>query len=212
MINPFGGLLRKFRRPPTRVHRQAGRRLKRDSCSCAVRRFELEARARAPPPRPRPAPSSAHALRGGAAARVPAWRARGRASCRDCGPSSRRSRSPRRSLRGTRLRGPAGACARAASSTAAFADGGRREHRPDQVRPAALVLTGARLVVLVRPDRDVLCAVIRGEVVVAQRENGRREREQARHEFLGDRTELRAADDPDGSRVANIPAIILGCS
>src|SRR5579872_353813 len=49
--------------------------------------------------------------------------------------------------------------------------GGRSDdERADEVRTAALVLPRARLVVLVRPDRDVLGAVVGGQVAAAQRE------------------------------------------
>src|SRR5581483_6018483 len=64
------------------------------------------------------------------------------------------------------------------------AGGGRREQRPDEVGAAPLVLLGARLVVLVAPDRDVLGAVIRGERVAAQREQRGRGGEKARDELL----------------------------
>ena len=59
---------------------------------------------------------------------------------------------PRRAARAIRrLRGERGA------------DRGGEQQRPDQVRPAPLVLLPARLAVLVRPDRDVLGAVVGGE-------------------------------------------------
>ena len=50
------------------------------------------------------------------------------------------------------------------------------------------MLPRARLVVLVAADRDVLGAVIGGEIVAAQREERRREREQPGGELLRDRT------------------------
>ena len=80
---------------------------------------------------------------------------------------------------------------------------GRRgdEQRADQVRAAALVLLRALLAVLVRPDRDVLGAVVGGELAAAEREHGRRERERAREELARDVAEpVRAADDLDGHR------------
>ena len=56
--------------------------------------------------------------------------------------------------------------------------GSRHEQRPEQVRAAALVLLRARLAVLVAADRDVLGAVVGGQLAAAQREHGRRNREQ----------------------------------
>src|SRR5580765_1339754 len=64
------------------------------------------------------------------------------------------------------------------------ADGGRREHRAGEMRAAALVLAGARLAVLVAADRDVLGAVVRGKLAAAEREDTRREREQAGDQLL----------------------------
>ena len=60
---------------------------------------------------------------------------------------------------------------------------GRQEHRPDEVRAAALVLLRARLAVLVAADRHVLGAVVRGELAAAQRERRGRDREEARDEL-----------------------------
>src|SRR5881628_1353477 len=56
------------------------------------------------------------------------------------------------------------------------ADRGGREQRADQVRAAALVLLRARLAVLVRADRDVLGAVVAGELGATERVRRRRER------------------------------------
>ena len=88
---------------------------------------------------------------------------RARRDGRGSAPSTRRSRSPpprsrrprpsraRPRARSRRLRGERGA------------DRGGEQQRPDQVRAAPLVLLPARLAVLVRPDRDVLGAVVGGE-------------------------------------------------
>src|SRR5205823_3721602 len=51
------------------------------------------------------------------------------------------------------------------------ADRRRRKERADEVRAAALVLLRAQLAVLVGPDRDVLGAMIGGEVGAAKRES-----------------------------------------
>ena len=106
----------------------------------------------------------------------------GRASARASGwlgvprHPARRPRPRRRPRRASRGRAPgrAGARARARRATLPAAVGG--EQRPDQVRAAALVLLRARLAVLVGPDRDVLGAVVGGELAAAQREQRRRER------------------------------------
>ena len=58
------------------------------------------------------------------------------------------------------------------------------EQRPDEVRAAALVLLRCALAVLVRPDRDVLGAVVRGELSLAKREQRRREGKRSRGELL----------------------------
>ena len=52
---------------------------------------------------------------------------------------------------------------------------GGEQQRPDQVRPAPLVLLSAGLAVLVRPDRDVLGPVVGGEVGAPQRQRRRQE-------------------------------------
>ena len=70
---------------------------------------------------------------------------------------------------------------------------GRREQRPDQVRSAALVLSRAMLPVLVGADRDVLRTVVRSEVAATEREQSRRDREEARRELLRGGTECRRA-------------------
>ncbi len=64
------------------------------------------------------------------------------------------------------------------------ADGESREQRAEQVRAAALVLLLAGLAVLVAADRDVLCAVVRGEIVAPQSEHGRDERGDRADELL----------------------------
>src|SRR5215218_501492 len=69
------------------------------------------------------------------------------------------------------------------------ADRERPEQRPDQVRPAALMLFLAGLTVLVRPDRDVLSAVVGGELRAAERDGGRRERRERSDELLRGRAE-----------------------
>ena len=70
------------------------------------------------------------------------------------------------------------------------------EQRADQVRAAAFVLLRALLAVLVRPDRDVLGAVVGGELAAAEREHGRSERERAGEELA--RRRRRAG--PSGGR------------
>src|SRR6266511_3956014 len=67
------------------------------------------------------------------------------------------------------------------------AHGGGNQQRPDQMGAAAFVLARPRLAVLVGSDRDVLRAVVGGEVAAAQRKCGRGEREQAAHQLLGHR-------------------------
>jgi len=51
-----------------------------------------------------------------------------------------------------------------------ISEGGGREQRTDEMRAAALVLLRALLPMLVRPDDDVLGAVVRGELGTAQRD------------------------------------------
>ena len=70
--------------------------------------------------------------------------------------------------------------------------GGRRDQRSDEMRAAALVLPRARLAVLVTADRDVLGAVVGRELLTAQGEQRRCEREQARDELLRGVAEPRA--------------------
>jgi hypothetical protein len=67
------------------------------------------------------------------------------------------------------------------------ADGERREERAEQVRAAALVLLLAGLPVLVAADRDVLCTVVRGEIVAPQSEHRRDERGDGPDELLRSR-------------------------
>ena len=96
-------------------------------------------------------------------------------------------------------------CARAAGAKSGedVADGGRRDERADEMAAAALVLLRRAVAVLVRADRDVLGAVIRGELRAAQREHGRREREQPREKLLrGGPQALRLADAAHGDRRA----------
>ena len=76
------------------------------------------------------------------------------------------------------------------------------EQGPEQVRPAALVLLLRSLAVLVRPDGDVLGAVVRRDVTAAQRERRRRNRQEAARELLCRRAELRVAHEPDDNRGA----------
>ena len=80
--------------------------------------------------------------------------------------------------------------------------GGRgHEQRADQVRAAALVLLRALLAVLVRPDRDVLGAVVGGELAAAERHHRGRERERSREELAcGAAESRRAAHGLDGER------------
>src|SRR3954469_6674802 len=87
-----------------------------------------------------------------------------------------RRRAERADLR-SRARGVAPALGRARRER--VADRGCREQRADQVGAAALVLLRARLAVLVRADRDVLGAVVAGELRATQRVRRRREREDA---------------------------------
>src|SRR5436305_481643 len=64
------------------------------------------------------------------------------------------------------------------------AEGRRREERAEKVRPAAIVLLGRALALLVAADRDVLGAVIRGDVGATEGECCRREGEQAAEQLL----------------------------
>src|SRR5438270_105464 len=60
---------------------------------------------------------------------------------------------------------------------------GRRHERPHEMPAAALVLARRALPVLVAADRDVLRAVVRGEVPAAQREHRRRDRGDGREQL-----------------------------
>src|SRR3954468_11197740 len=64
-----------------------------------------------------------------------------------------------------------------------------REQRAEQVGATALVLAGALLAVLVTADRDVLGAVIGGELAAAERQRGRKKREEAARELAGERAQ-----------------------
>ena len=87
-----------------------------------------------------------------------------------------------RGARARRRRADAGGPAQRARAPGCEGVADRRgeQQRADQVRAAALVLLPARLAVLVRPDRDVLGAVVGGELGAAERQHRRRERERAR--------------------------------
>ena len=149
-------------------------------------------RRRAPPRRPRAARATARPSRSGAAARGPASRAPARAD----GPGGASSSAK------TSTAAPTAPIARRDARRAAelrrrargedVAGRGRDEQRPDQVRAAALVLLRALLAVLVRPDRDVLGAVVGGELAAAQREQRRRERERAGDELARGRARGRS--------------------
>ena len=133
-------------------------------------------RRRAPPRRPRAARPTAPPSRCASAGRGRDAREHARAAARGGGPSSRRSR-PRRPSAPTapsaRAAGRAEAGARAASALAAALVS---EQRADEVAAAAVVLLRRRLAGLVRADRDVLGAVVRGELAAAERDHGGRER------------------------------------
>ena len=68
------------------------------------------------------------------------------------------------------------------------------------MRAAALVLLRAFLAVLVRPDGDVLCSVVRGEVRAAHRNCGRADGQRGREDFLRSHREPAAADEAHRSR------------
>ena len=71
----------------------------------------------------------------------------------------------------------------------------RQEQRADEMAAAAVVLLRRRLACLVGADRDVLGAVIRGEVAAPERDHGRRQRGKCGDGFLREKTELRATGD-----------------
>src|SRR5579884_1045165 len=79
---------------------------------------------------------------------------------------------------------------------------GRHQHRPDEVRAAALVLLRPRLAVLVAADRDVLGAVVGGDVAGAQGEERRCERERRAGSLARGRPETRASHPVRGERTA----------
>ncbi len=84
------------------------------------------------------------------------------------------------------------------------ADGGGGDERPDEMAAAALVLARRLLAVLVRTDRDVLGAVVGGELGAAQREHRGRERDEPGHQLLRDGTQpARLADPAHGGRGAD---------
>ena len=66
------------------------------------------------------------------------------------------------------------------------------------MRAAALVLLRCALAVLVRPDRDVLGAVVGGEVALAEREQRRCQRECSGGELLHGRGKTSLADGTSG--------------
>ena len=142
-------------------------------------------RRRARPRRPRAARATAPRSRSGAAARGRASRAPSRAGGRD-GVAIQAKTSTATPTAPSELAARAGPrrCAGARDGEH-VAGGGRREQRADQVRAAALVLLRALLAVLVRPDRDVLGAVVGRELAAAQREQRRCERERAGEELPG---------------------------
>ena len=84
---------------------------------------------------------------------------------------------------------------RGARSATTFAERGREQHRADEVRAAPLVLLRPRLAVLVRADRDVLRAVVAGELAAAERERRRRDRQHRGDELARGGTQGAALDD-----------------
>ena len=126
---------------------------------------------------------------GRASARASGWRCVGAPSRRRPRPRRRRAPTP-----AARARGRAQALRRARGERAP--DRGRREQRADHVRAAALVLPRARLAVLVAADRDVLGAVVLGEVGAAQRDHRRAEREDGGDRLLRQRREPRPRGRP----------------
>ncbi len=75
------------------------------------------------------------------------------------------------------------------------AERGREQHRADEVRAAPFVLLRPRLAVLVRADRDVLRAVVAGELAAAEREGRRRDRQHRGDELARRGTQGAALDD-----------------
>ena len=164
-----------------------------------LRHARARGRRRARPPRPPAAPATAPPSRTGAAARGRASTAPVQAGCRDDGTSSRRSRSTPRSRRAAPPRGRAHAClGREAGED--VADGRRRDERADQMAAAALVLLRRARAVLVRADRDVLGAVVRGELRAPHREHRRCKGKQPRHELLRSGPQARLANGAHGDR------------
>ena len=90
----------------------------------------------------------------------------------------------------------AGGAARAITLPATPSD----EHGPDEMRAAALVLPGPRLVVLVGADRDVLRPVVGGQLAAADRDRGGRERDGRGEELLRGRRERVRVPEPAGRR------------
>ena len=160
-----------------------------------LRHVRARGRRRVLPRRPRAAPASARPWRSGAAARAPASRAPARRGCRGL-----RVIQPKISVDAATA--PICAAARAwlrmrsrRKAGEHVADGRRRDERPDQMAAAALVLLLRAVAVLVAADRDVLGAVVRGELAAAQRERGGRERQEAREQLL--------RSGPQAPRLAN---------
>ena len=82
------------------------------------------------------------------------------------------------------------------------ADRRRNEERAHEMPAAALVLLGRALPVLVATDRDVLRAVVRGELARAQRHHCGRDGDERRQQLPRDRPQLRLAQHADEYRRA----------
>ena len=146
-------------------------RVETGSVRCSGRHSRAPDRRRGRPPRPRAARARDRPSRAGCCSSWP-----GRASARASGcrglPRHPAEDLDRRADRADRA-GEAGRAAharRAPARRGCSPAAGCGEQRADEVRAAALVLLRARLVVLVAPDRDVLGAVIGGELAAAQRQ------------------------------------------
>ena len=147
------------------------------------------------PRRPRAVPQSARASRIGAAARGPASRAAARRDATGCASSSRTSPPMRRPHRGRAIARAGFRSRRGARSATMLPSAVVSEHRADEMRAAPLVLLRSRLTVLVRADRDVLRAVVPGELAAAERERRRCDRQDRRDELAGGRAQRAALDD-----------------
>src|SRR3954468_14988556 len=79
-------------------------------------------------------------------------------------------------------------------------DRGRRDERPDEMSAAALVLARRTLPVLVAADRDVLRAVVRGELAATQRKHRRRDRGDSGQQLPCDRPYPGFTEDADEGR------------